>query len=94
MDLKIQLPKELEELYGKPNYLEVDEDRYDFSIPPKKMDQETLEAFIKWNHNIIVGLETILLFPDATDETLKFAKPLIEDCKADMEEAKKFLKAN
>jgi len=25
MDLKIQLPKELEELYGKPNYLEVDE---------------------------------------------------------------------
>ena len=93
MDLKIQLPKELEELYGKPRYLEVDEDRYDFSVPLEKMDQETLEAFIKWNHNMIVGLETILLFPDATDETLKFATPLIEECKEDIQEAKKFLKA-
>jgi len=43
---------------------------------------------------MIIGLETILLFPNATDKNLEFAMPLINDCKNDIKEAKKYLQIN
>jgi len=50
----------------------------------KYMKLEELELLKEYETNILKNVENILMMPSATDESLEFARPLMESCKTEI----------